>query len=232
MGIYELKLAHVTPVSALRVAFFSFGSTELLVCRRLMLAMVVKRFLTVFLAQWALFGVLVGNESPVFYPETEVIAPTEAIPSNLGTTNYDGRLEVSESVLALYEAFELESGALGARVRILDRVSLEEREVISLDDFGDDSGRGFSISLSDECLVVMQAGIDEEDQKPQLALYDLSGEVANRVVFQELDLEIGYGLQATGYGEDWVVWNSEETLLLSGVNGGNPGIGEAGLGWQ
>lgn len=183
-----------------------------------------------------LLGILLvaGNSTagdlPILYAENELVAPAHEIFGENGTSNYGGQLVVSEDFIAIYEAWDPGRESLAGRVRILDRVSLVERAVISLTDFQNDTGRGYQIApAGDRLAVIEQAG---EGTQAEWALYQLAGTGANLVLRQELKFEFGYALQMEARGEDFVLWDPEETVLFSGDDGAELGRWASSFGTQ
>lgn len=165
----------------------------------------------------AVVGFLVGSaggeEIPILYPERQVLASENVD----GTTNNGGKLVVSERYLALYEAGDpAQEGAVG-QVRILERESFEEVAIISMEVFQVTGTWDIQMALTEDRLAILHEGSTE--RSPQLALYEIEESEVERVVVRDLDFEFGDGLQVTAEGEDWVVWDSRSTALVSGNRG-------------
>ena len=97
------------------------------------------------------FGV---EEVPILYPEREILA-SEFLDD---ATTYSGQLVVSESFLELFEAWDPDRQSLAGRVRVLDRLSLEEVGMISLAGFQSVSEWRFKIALEGDRLAVINEG--------------------------------------------------------------------------
>lgn len=168
-----------------------------------------------------LAGFSFAGDLPILYAEDEIVAPTHTIPGEIGYSNYSGSIRVSESYLAIYEAWDPERESLEGRVRILDRVSLEEEAIVSLSVFQVEDGYGFQTELSDHQLAVTYHGGDTV--APKFGLFELGGNEVKRVVLRDINFESGYGLNVRSEGENWILWNSEWTYLLSGSDGAELG---------
>lgn len=162
-----------------------------------------------------------GEEVPVLFAEKEIVASDHLIPREVGTSIFPGQLDVSESLIASYEAWDPERESLEGRVRLLDRVTLDEVAVIPLSVFQVENGYGFGIGVSDDQLAVVHQG--GESIAPKFGLYRIGGEGVEQVALRDLEFESGDGLGVRSEGGNWILWNSDWTLLLSGSDGSELG---------
>lgn len=162
-----------------------------------------------------------GEEVPVLFAEKEIVASDHLIPREVGTSIFPGQLDVSESLIASYEAWDPERESLEGRVRLLDRVTLDEVAVVPLSVFQVENGSGFGIGVSDDQLAVVHQG--GESIAPKFGLYRTGGEGVEQVALRDLEFESGDGLGVRPEGGNWILWNSDWTLLLSGSDGSELG---------